>query len=503
MEKYMIFNKNIPFAPLSLFDDNKNSKVIELPLEMAKKYVEKLNQECGEDLFFYMERKKRMEMILSPQFIEGQEKFHKEAKKIMDIPEIRKRRKEICEQNDKNINGFMIPFEAVNNEDYEMKLRDKLNAFAETIDRPAFRKEGTLVDDVRAICKKVIDAFDASKIGEIEKAEKIVGEILEEYKGLSFAITELDKSYAFRGVAPFDKLKQKWVPEEEYEIMMEGDLNFFRARIVKNSEILEKEEQINYLPYSMRDCAHNMRFSSKGNICLYLGTTSYVCSKECRWDGVDNLYLSSFKFNEEGKKLKILNLAITSSLLNGTIERLGDNPYYRQLHNAMIKVFPLVIATMFTITSSDEERKKIDGEDAIKAEYLLSQILMKVLSKSGIDGVAYISRQGKDDFQYPQMVCLAIPINDSNKENEYGELINNYVMTPPVLYNGFSDDITYEEKSYINEKYPRMSKHSWGESENYSAKIDFDGKQVFYQDTPFSKMDDYLINQTHRKFVYK
>ena len=503
MQKYMILNKNIPFVPLSLFDDDKNGKVIELPLEMAKKYVEKLNQECGEDLFFYMEREKRMEIIQSPRFIEDQEKIHEEAKKIMDIPEIRKRCKEICEQNDKNINGFMIPFEASHNEDYEMKLRDKLNAFAETIDRPAFRKEGTLVDDVKVICKKVIDAFDASKIGEIEKAEKIVGKILEEYKGEFLAITELDKSYAFRGVAPFDKLKQKWVPEEEYETMMDGDLNFFRARIVTKSEILEKEEQINYLPYSMRDCAHNMRFSSKGNICLYLGTTSYVCSKECRWNGVDNLYLSSFKFNEKGKKLKILNLVVTQSLLNGTISRPADNPYYKQLHNAMIRVFPLVIATMFTITSSDEERKKFDGENAIKAEYLLSQVLMKVLSKSGIDGVAYLSRQGKDDFQYPQMVCLAIPINDSNKENEYGELINNYVMTPPVLYNGFSDDITYEKKSYINEKYPKISKHSWGENENYMAKIDFDGKQVCYQDTSFSKIDDYLNNQTHRKFIHK
>ena len=107
------------------------------------------------------------------------------------------------------------------------------------------------------------------------------------------------------------------------------------------------------------------------------------------------MYLSSFKFNEEGKKLKILNLVVTQSLLNGTIPRPMDNPYYVQLHNAMIRVFPLVIATMFTITSSDEERRKFDGENAIKAEYLLSQVIMNVLSKAGIDGVAYLSRQGK------------------------------------------------------------------------------------------------------------
>lgn len=501
-EKYVIINKKNLFLPLSLFDcDYKEKKVFSL--ETAKEYAEKLNQRYGEELFFYVEWEKWLEIIQSPQCIELQEEIDKEVEKIVNCDEINEIRKHIYEESDKNINGFMIPFEADGNEDYKKKLQDKLDAFAEIIDRPAYRKEGTIVNDVKDICKKVMKAFNDSKSGNTKEAEKIVEEILEEYKELSFAITELDKSYAFRGIAPFEKLKQKWVHKEEYETMMDGDLNFFRARIVKKPEILEKEEQINYLPYSMRDYANNMRFSSKGNICLYLGTTSYVCSKECRWDGVDNLYFSSFKFNEKGKKLKILNLVVTQSLLNGTIPTSDDNSYYNQLHNAMIRVFPLVIATMFTITSSDEERKKIDGENAIKDEYLLSQILMKVLSRSGIDGVAYLSRQCKDDFQYPQMVCLAIPITDISEDDQYGEFIKNFVMTPPILYKEFHDDKMQEKGSYINEKYPKVSKHSWGENENYMAKIDFDGKEEFYQDTPFSKMDDYLINLEHRKFVHE
>lgn len=185
----------------------------------------------------------------------------------------------------------------------------------------------------------------------------------------------------------------------------------------------------------------------KGKVCLYLGTTSCVCSKESRWNGVDNLYLASFKFNEKGKKLKILNLVVTQSLLNGTIPRAGCNSYCEKLHDAMIRVFPLVIATMFTITSSDEERKKADGENAIKAEYLLSEVLMNVLSKSGIDGGAYLSTQSKDEFQYPQMVCLAILVNDVSKDEEYGELINDFEMTLPVLYNEFADDKIYKKKS--------------------------------------------------------
>lgn len=500
MEKYMIFNKNMPFTPLSLIDNNKNSRVIELFLEDAKRYVEEQNQKDGEELFFYMGREEWLKLLESPQVVEFENKSHEEIAKLFDCPEINEIRKRICEENDKNINGFMIPFEADNNEDYEKKLKDKLDAFAKEIDRPAFRKEGALVDDVKFICKKVMDAFDASKIGDIAKAEKIVEEILEEYKSLSFAVTELDKSYAFRGIAPFDKLKQKWVPKEEYETMMDGELNFFRARPIEKPKTIQEEDEINYLSYSKRGLAKDLRFSSKENVCLYLGTTSYVCSKESRWNGEDNLYLASFKFNEKGKKLKILNLVVTQSLLNGTIPMPGDTIYYRKLHNAMIRVFPLVIATMFTIKTSDEVRKKSYGEKN-KYEYLLSQVLMNVLQKVGIDGVAYLSRQGKDDFQYPQMICLAIPINDISEDDEYGELINDFVMTPPVLYNGFSDDRTYEKRSYINENYSKYVDCSWGEEENFNAKVEYNGEIVFYEDIPYSKFDDYLANQTHEKFV--
>ncbi len=193
-------------------------------------------------------------------------------------------------------------------------------------------------------------------------------------------------------------------------------------------------------------------------------------------------------------------MVVTQSLLNGTIPMPGDTIYYRKLHNAMIRVFPLVIATMFTIKTSDEVRKKSYGEKN-KYEYLLSQVLMNVLQKVGIDGVAYLSRQGKDDFQYPQMICLAIPINDISEDDEYGELINFFVMTPPVLYNGFSGDSTYERRSYINEKYPNYVDYSWGQEENFNAKVEYNGEIVFYEDIPYSKFDDYLVNLEHKKFV--
>ena len=69
--------------------------------------------------------------------------------------DIRNAIKKNCEERDKNINGFQIPFVADNNEDYEKKLKEKLSAFKKEINRPAFEKEGNLIADVRDICDKV------------------------------------------------------------------------------------------------------------------------------------------------------------------------------------------------------------------------------------------------------------------------------------------------------------------------------------------------------------
>ncbi len=44
MEKYVIFNRNMPFRPLSLIDTQHNSKMMELSLVDAQRYVEENNK---------------------------------------------------------------------------------------------------------------------------------------------------------------------------------------------------------------------------------------------------------------------------------------------------------------------------------------------------------------------------------------------------------------------------------------------------------------------------
>lgn len=422
-----------------------------------------------------------------------------EYKELMKSNPIKEAIEKDCNEKNKCINGFQMPFVANNNEDYEKKLKEKLSAYIKEIERPAFKLEDNLVDDVKNVCQKVIDAFEAVKSGKSEDAEKLVSEILKDYKQYPFAVSELDKSYAFRGIAPFQELRSSWKNKKYYEDMLESDLNFFRARVGGADDKIQNIEDINYLPYSKRLLSKDMRFSSRGKICLYLGVTSFVCSEECRWDKKNNLYISSFKFNEKGKRLKILNLVVLQALMNGMIPKNKNELPEKCIHNAMIKVFPFVIATMFTIKTSDEERKKY--HETVKYEYLLSQVLMNVLQKEEIDGVAYLSRQGKDDFQYPQMVCLALPVTDINNENEYGDLTNCYEMTKPVLFNKFDKNMHFVKKSYINEKWPKYSRDEGDEIENDSSKVYYERKEVFYQDTPFSRMDNYMVNQEHIKFT--
>ena len=86
-------------------------------------------------------------------------------------------------------------------------------------------------------------------------------------------------------------------------------------------------------------------------------------------------------------------MTISQALINGIYERIRDdnNDNGRtlcKLQNAMLKIFPLVIATSFSVESEEE----------MKYQYLLSQALMRVANRNGIDGIAYLSMKGIDEF---------------------------------------------------------------------------------------------------------
>ena len=372
-----------------------------------------------------------------------------------------------------NLNGFSLPIKVKNNTEYRKKVEEKLLEYMEYLNRPAFAYRKETLAFIANECKLILKALDNLIEGKKETAEKVIQEIIEIISEDTFFVSDLENCYSFRGIAPFVDLRSE-EHDKVYDKMLNENLTFFRVRTKNQGQgaAIKDVENILHLPYALKDKASSMRFSSKGTPSLYLGTTTYGCSKECNWNGKDEMYASVFVPNADGQRLKILNLTISEALINGIYNRCGQgyNRTRYELQNKMLKIFPLVITTSFSV----------ECEEKIKYQYLISQELMEIALQNGIDGIAYLSMKGKNEFQYPQGVNLAIPATDISETKQYSEKCSCFDVLRPILYCNQKEE---EKKSYINKIYVK----------SFLAKVDIDGESKFYGDTEFGKFDNYLV----------
>lgn len=397
---------------------------------------------------------------------------------------------------DRNINITRLPIKVGTNAEYEVDIKIKLDEFFSAINKPAFVYDKNLIDDVSNNIDVVIDIFHGLKKGNRGTAKNLLKDFLKPFIAEGFLVNELDQSYAFRGIAPYQKLRTTGY-DKSYEKNLSTRLTFFRMRTkgIGSSTVIESLGDIVHLPYKLAHRATEMRYSRAGYPCLYLGTTSWVCANECRWDkGSQELYGSVFVPNEEGKKLKILNLAISQYLIDGIhhAKSEADRDLRLDLQRAMIKLYPLVLAMSYAID---------DSSRSVKYEYLISQCLMDVVLDLGIDGIAYLSAQGEDEFQYPHGVNLALPAYDLRETNQYSKYCNAFYISEPAK---FDNQESNRAKSYINEIYTKYRDgRTAGDitSENFSSKIPLNGKMIFYGDTEYGKYDNYLCSQRMMRFV--
>lgn len=393
---------------------------------------------------------------------------------------------------DNNINGFSLPMHVNTNGEYIVKLEDTLKKYLCEVKKPAFIYEEGLIEDIENNCNKIMQIMKMLVDKNFVTAEKYLTELMTDFSRNSFMVSELDKCYSFRQIAPFLNLRNEKY-KETYEKMLNKELTFFRVRTKKKVclENITEVKHIVHLPYEMKNKATEMRFSCKDVPCLYLGTTSYVCCKECNWDkNFEEAYASAFVPNTEGKKLKILNLTISQALINGISDGIvnDENKKDKQkLQNAMLKLFPLVIATSFSI--DDKTNREI------KYEYLISQALMRVIRTMGIDGVAYLSMKGEDEFQYPHGVNLALPAFDITKEKQYSKYCEMFNISVPVQFNNQTSGI---RESYINAIFKK--KNEFG-MDDFTSRLDVDGVEMFYGDSLYGKFDDFIVSQNLEKFV--
>lgn len=379
-----------------------------------------------------------------------------------------------------NINDFSLPIKVEDNLKYKEVLREKLENYINELRRPAFIYENRLLKEVENVCDLILQALNELIEGDIKTADMKVKKILKLFEGEPFLISELDKAYPFRGLAPFNEFQNEQYGKE-YSEMLREELTFYRVRTKKKQDgdnISEVNDML-HLPYNMRDKASSMRFSSENLPGLYLGVTTYMCSQECKWDKEkEDLYTSVFIPNSKGKKYKILNLTISEALINGIYNRgAGYNKRKQQLQISMLKIFPLIIATSFSI----------ETDEKIKYQYLLSQSLMRVANECGIDGIAYLSMKGEDEFQYPQGVNLAIPVIDISEDKQYSEKCDGFEISRPIKYQGQGEK---NAKSYINKIYKEYNRFGY---KVFNSKLKVDGETQFYGDTEYGIFDNYLV----------
>lgn len=118
---------------------------------------------------------------------------------------------------------------------------------------------------------------------------------------------------------------------------------------------------------------------------------------------------------------------------------------------------------------------------------------VKVANKCGIDGIAYLSMQGEDEFQFPQGVNLAIPATDISENRRYSEKCEGFEISKPVKYQGQEEK---NAQSYINKIYKKYDEWGW---EEHISKLDVDGKEQFYGETIYGKFDNYLVSHMKRE----
>ena len=388
----------------------------------------------------------------------------------------------------KNIKVDKIPQKVEINADYEKKLFLVLDSFLKKLQKPPFIYNTNLINTVKKNCDAVKAIFTSLKEGHQSEAEVLLKEMLQYFTEGSFFYGDLDKSYAFKGVAPFPDLHMKKVGID-YENMMKTSLTFFRVRTKKPDSTCDiaSLEDIVHLPYRKKNKASIMRYSNIGIPCLYLGVTSFICAKECQWKigNTDDMYASVFVPNDKGRKLKIFDLTYSQHLINGMSFK--QTPNSEKWQSDMLKLYPLLFSISFTV--NEEDRKT-------KYEYLISQCLMKVMHEVGIDGIAYLSAQGENEFQYPQGVNLALPAYDISDSKQFSEYCSAFEISKPVK---FDNQDSVESKSYINTIYKRylFDDDNDGDNnkfENFTSTVSQNGKSIYYGETVFGKFDNYLCS---------
>lgn len=282
--------------------------------------------------------------------------------------------------------------------------------------------------EVKELCGNIVNSYKQWCCGDCKQALDTLRDVLEK------AINR-------------NKLK---IGFKELVLQLNSGIEFlYKARISDPNNLELKKDDMLHIPLNRRYLVQNQRFSIAGCPCIYMCNNSYACWTELGKPEFSKFYVSAIKMTQKNK-MQLLNLY-------------DDGTEYSE--NRLF-VFPLIIATSF---------KNYDNNRKFKPEYVISSMIMILLSDLNCDGVIYSSNCIVHGTNVLNM-NIAIPVKSEKVDECFS------VGTP----HNFRD---FEQIDDL-ERYKRIKRLL---KENIDFKyIQIDGIPIPYFGSNFSLFDKYI-----------
>lgn len=275
---------------------------------------------------------------------------------------------------------FWAPFIIEKDIAYYSDLQNKYRALLKCAKNAGADVES--LEIIRRCSNKILEAVRRFYEGRISTSHSIIKNLIREVTNISYAVSYVNNSRAIPGSGK--------------------EIQFFRARTSERVVTFSPKDML-HIPFSMRGCTGNYRFSIPGIPSLYLGNSSYACWLELMCPSEHDFYVSPVVL--DGTQ-KIFNLAVM------TRKQWGLKDCDEEAVHCWLKLLVLMMATSYVVTENNR---------IFKSEYIVSQSIMLACKELGLDGVAYYSKRVYDEIFAVAAVNVAL-FTKFRKGREYSEI---------------------------------------------------------------------------------
>ncbi len=274
------------------------------------------------------------------------------------------------------------------------------------------------------------------------------------------AFYELDSTLTHNRKNFYNSLKKREIDEET---------NFYRIREDSQNKLFSPQEMF-HIPFELRGCVKNQRFSINGFPSLYVSNNLYTC-----WEELNRPTINDFQAARLQNTRPVNVLDLTPSFFDNEIT--ADNYRY-------VITWPIIFCCSIKVKNKD---------DIFKPEYILPQLLLQwVRQNDMIDGIRYFSTNIDRDNSLSEgdFSNFVFPVKGSERNGHCSELSSLFYLTNAVSWQT-------QQYSVGGQNFLGTFKDS--EKNNSISRLEIVKGMVYpYRYSIFSKLETYLGNMELR-----